>query len=498
MTRILAVSEVDNHPRTFPTVSVKTPANQSTANTHTARIFGGSIRPADYTTVSRWRERNINVYNIEFTRSELYEVRDPKVVPSTTVSVTAPHGECIYMPELRTLSHMNMMPARLHRVSVRPNTSTKFKKIWMGIQPDRSGGETTSVSGLAYYNLFDSVIDIDNAVFYVADKITADPADYTWFGKRDVPTGSTIYSSDLRSSDWSGSYVYSIPFKTSGGINFAQWRNRFYTDLDTWNSTLQNYSSARYNMPGRYRVLMRYQVAAGEINMANSDAYIGVEVHGSFADTQPGATDPTTGFNFLESAGRKYIRCADAYETLHWIDLGELTVGGPNFIWELAHHTNIRNYSLAMTAALLNATEQEKGNTSVAVGLRLLIDRFVLVPADNFFYAQMPVVVNGNRSTYNRRLDILTGDQMNVVAHVTRFGTNNNQPRFMDEGETQMITVANVTEIDTNNWQLPQSSPSSAFAWLVIVAEDDGENDSSGGLDVELYATLRTKEYTNV
>ena len=472
LSKLLAGASVDTHPRVYPRVFETKLLGKSEERTY-ARLYGGSIRSLDHHIADRFHSKNVARYQVTYIRAKFVE-RDAAGYPDYQVNlgIESPHGEAV---ELVGFSDVQF-PTRLWRVSVKPEkldetnatVSSAFKNIWMGILPNRTDGTATNISGTEYWNLLNPVIDLDYVDFEGLDAYSDVHVD--WYGP--YPVGAL--SGAQADNDWSGTNLVSLGFKRTDTDNLSQWNNRFFMQLQNWNETLHTYEQARFNMPGRYHVLMRYSVAN---NGEDTKAQIGIEVHGA----HHGAP-----YNFIESAGRKYIKYEDEY--LHWVDLGELDVGGPDYSYEMAHHSSPNHYCIAIQAALLNATEREKGNEDVD-GVRLFIDRFVLVPSDNFIHVSCPLSV---QSQYLRRLDIITDDQMNVSAYVVLILTDNLQKGLVNEGDNQVTTIAKVTDIEANNWSIP---PLSQNGKLVIIAEYDGQSESGYYLTVDLHGIRRSEEF---
>lgn len=380
-----------------------------------SQVIGGGIRQLPHPIIDEFNESSAGIYRITFIRMPWWESN----VPSTETHAISNPISNVITPLGR---------GRMRRFSLQPDAGS-ISRIWAGIKQDVDTGTTDSL------NEFDADIDFDNTVLYGNDIATSD---YT--------------ALDPDSLDYSGTKYVKVNFY-AGGRN---WKERFYTRLDSWNSTLEaDTNNAVANMPGRYHLLMRYALTTDP-----GDTEIAIKAKTFWYEMKDELLDAPTWY---------WIKPADYRITLQTVDLGVIDIGSnAGFGYEAARLFNLEYFCLGFDMKMFGDTHYSGRR------IDLIIDRMFLVPADNF------VSVDFGTSKKQRNFEILTDPNLAVNAVATLRSSG--------------VITARAPNMDSTDWGVTSWSGNNK---LVCVTDGNNTTHSAVSADYVTEIVPRSERYVS-
>lgn len=420
--------------------------------TREARVLGGSMAPVDGRVIDRFQATGKGEWIITFERLPNWEYQD------STKAIEWPNERQLSIfggasggdETLHYLTGLEMpIDGRITKTVLSPvalsNQEYSIAKFWLGIWENHyiTGGWTTA---------FDPTIQMDmDAVERTAVGTTTDGSG----------TGFT--------ADWAVSISY-----YPGEGDYRDWYQRFFMPLKKWNSCTRTAGNAgvesRRQYMGRYRLLMRYKTnqPAADIDEPVVQSLIKYTTYWFNAGRNE------SGDEQVSEGPMKSIWHED--EDFHWIDLGELVVGSNELDYEVNYQIDPGNFAIGIYAKGANVPD----DSATRGQYKLLVDKFVLMPADKMVYAEIP----GTGVGIGREIQILTDDQDRISVYAVK-----SFPRTFETQTSWANQAQKVLEVQGKNWTTPQN----VRAVVVGVADVvEGTPDTDFTMNVEMWATQRS------
>lgn len=411
--------------------------------TRISRLISGTISSANVTGFSEFKDKT--VFRVQWVRTDYWEWLAGPEYP-TNASYQSMTASVTNLSEIDAgrIFHLYSRTKRANASNELPGVT----KFWAGIKLQNFWRKR-----------------VEGALFNFAPSFNL--VNLPNLGIRSSWTGFDYETS------WSNPYFPSQYGKIR--INFATpgKRLRFFVPMSGWNSTLASSKNARDRMTGRYRVVIRYSLRSkkGE----NTWGEFNPDVH----DTEFVLRPVTLWRNYwkankdVEEAKNGYTSMPSTYITeppRHWIvpsnykkryqmaEIGEITIGqdmwGANFM----NTTDIgKDFCFGIEA------EQIGDSPGGGYDWVITIDAIVLIPAENYIYAEF-----GSKFPDQ---NVRAAEAINIITE--RTGTVNVYTSNVSGPAGNIVRMASL--VDNQNWGV---IPTQSLGHTLVVAADTERVDS--------------------